>query len=89
MPSFVRSVALLSYLMCAREAREQGKKKGRRKCISPAQEAKLPELKVYGIGLVTTGTLAVGEEEMRVCIIRQKNRSSFGRPGDNLALLLK
>ena len=75
--------------MGVREAREQGKKKGGRKCISPAQEAELPQLKVYGIGLVTTGSLAVGEEEMCVCIIRQKNRSSLGRPGDDLALLLK
>ena len=63
--------------------------KGGGKCISPAQEAELPQLKVYGIGLVTAGSLAVGEEEMRVCIIRQKNRSLLGRPGGDLALLLK
>ena len=71
-------------------SKKQGKQKGGgNKCISPAQEAKLPQLKVYGIGLVTTGSLAVGEEEMRVCIIRQKHRSPLGRPGDDLALLLK
>jgi hypothetical protein len=75
--------------MGAREACEQGKKKGGGKYISPAQKAELPQLKVYGIGLVTAGSLAVGEEEMRVCIIRQTNRSSLGRPGDDLVLLLK
>jgi hypothetical protein len=54
----------------------------------PAGEAQLLEFKVDGVGLVTAGTLVVGQEEMRARIGWQRDGACSGcRPSGNLVLL--